>query len=216
MASAFLYAVSYDLGFAPNPFGGVCSLACCKPNIRNQAQIGDWVIGMGGTKIKAVGRCVFAMLVTKTMTFDEYWEHPNYKTRRPKRNGSPKKQVGDNIYHRRVPDEMFLQEDSVHSLADGSSCILNTAHDTRIDRILLSNHFIYYGEKASAVPTDILDNLGYARNARDYRKFDLTRACDLIDWIETLITQHPNAVLGDPFDFGSTSKRYSASLQRLV
>jgi len=30
----YLYTMTYDSGFAPNPFHGICTLACCKPGIR--------------------------------------------------------------------------------------------------------------------------------------------------------------------------------------
>lgn len=41
----FRYIVAYDHGTAPRPYGGVCTLAICKPTIRKAARVGDWVIG---------------------------------------------------------------------------------------------------------------------------------------------------------------------------
>lgn len=40
------YIGAHDFGFASNPFHGVCTLACCKPDIRQVAHVGDLVIGM--------------------------------------------------------------------------------------------------------------------------------------------------------------------------
>ena len=216
MPSVYVYAVSYDLGFAPNPFGGLCSLACCKPNIRDRANLGDWIVGLTGTKLKPTMRCVFAMQVATITTFDDYWSDAEFASRKAKRNGSQKKQVGDNIYHRDGPDEPWIQEDSVHSLPGGDQCPLNTAHDTRVNRILLSDRFIYFGETAPAVPATILGKLDYQRNVRDYRKFDAPDAASLIAWVEGHMAKHSHRVLGDPFDFDSTSKRFSATLQKLV
>ena len=34
MAKGYSYIITRDYGFAPNPFGGVCTLATCKPKIR--------------------------------------------------------------------------------------------------------------------------------------------------------------------------------------
>ena len=34
----YSYTVAADTGFAPNPFHGFCTLACCKPGIRRTAQ----------------------------------------------------------------------------------------------------------------------------------------------------------------------------------
>ena len=42
----FSYVVMHDSGFAPNPFHGHCTLACCKPKIRSQAKAGDIVVGL--------------------------------------------------------------------------------------------------------------------------------------------------------------------------
>lgn len=216
MADVYLYAVSYDLGFAPNPFGGVCSLACCKPSIRERARHGDWIVGLTGTKLPPALRCVFGMVVTGDMTFDAYWDHPAFATRRPKRNGTPKKQVGDNIYHRPNGSDAWVQEDSVHSLQDGSQCALNTEHDTRVNRVLLSDRFIYFGASAPPLPEDVRRALGYQKNARDYRRFGLGRARALTDWLEPQMAARLNSVVADPIDFAASSKRFSASLKRMI
>ncbi|WP_192179976.1 hypothetical protein [Mesorhizobium amorphae] len=216
MVSVYIYAVSYDLGFAPNPFGGLCSLACCKPKIREKALAGDWIIGLTGVKISPAMRCVFAMVVTRDTSFDDYWAHPDFITRRPVRNGTAKKQVGDNIYHRDKPATPWLQENSVHSQVDGTQCLLNTAHDTRINRVLLSDRFVYFGALAPPVPRPIRDALAYTRNPRDYRRFDAVQAKPLIDWLAPQIAAHPNQVLADPLDFASSAKRFSPERQRLI
>jgi hypothetical protein len=216
MVSVYVYAISYDLGFAPNPFGGLCSLACCKPQVRARAKLGDWIIGLTGTKIPPPLRCVFGMVVTSTATFDEYWSQSEFATRRPRRNGSPKKQVGDNIYHRPALNEPWLQEDSVHSLVDGSQCELNTEHDTRINRVLLSNQFIYFGSAAPLVPTGALAPLKYDRNPRDYRRFDAKDAGKLVAWLERHVRARTNQVIADPVNFASTAMRFSATVKRMV
>lgn len=216
MASVYVYAVSYDLGFAPNPFGGLCTLACCKPKIRAKAVEGDWIIGMTGVKTKPALRCVFAMVVTGHISFDEYWANAEFASRRPVRNGTPKKQVGDNIYHRETPTSAWLQENSVHSEVDGTQSPSNTAHDTRINRVLLSTQFVYFGSQAQPVPQEILDALSYPRNPRDCRKFGAVDAKPLTDWLRAKMDQHPNQVLGDPINFASRLKRYSPALQRMV
>jgi hypothetical protein len=216
MASVYLYAVSYDLGFAPNPFGGLCTLACCKPKIRAKAQVGDWILGLTGLKTKPALRCVFAMIVSGETTFDDYWANPEFRSRRPVRNGTPKKLVGDNIYHRESAVSPWLQENSVHSRLDGTRCPLNTAHDTRINRVLLSDRFVYFGASAPAMPHTIREAIGYSRNARDYRRFDAVEAKPLLDWLEPQVAAHRNQVLAPPIDFTSSAKRYSPTRQRMT
>ena len=54
MSALFSYVVDRDLGFAPNPYGGFCTLAHCKFSISGKkkivelAKIGDWIAGTGG------------------------------------------------------------------------------------------------------------------------------------------------------------------------
>src|ERR1700722_9311751 len=100
MRRVYIYVVTRDFGFAPNPFHGCCTLAACKPQIRKKARVDDWVIGMGGSRLKAIGRCVYEMRVTATLSFNDYWAIEEYFDKRPVRNGSSLMMVGDNIYHR--------------------------------------------------------------------------------------------------------------------
>jgi len=216
MSSVFVYAISYDLGFAPNPFGGMCSLACCKPRIREQARLGDWVVGMTGTRLKPAMRCIFAMEVTGEATFDEYWNNTDFASRRPVRNGSQKKLVGDNIYHRASPQSPWEQEDSVHSLEDGSQSDLNTRHDTRINRVLLSTNFFYLGSLAEPLPQRVIKELSYKRNPRDYFRFDTGRSPDLVRWLEAKVAANPNAVLADPINFSLSARRFDPERARMV
>ena len=43
----YSYVVRYDIGFAPNPFHGWCTLATCKQDIRIKARVDDWTVGTG-------------------------------------------------------------------------------------------------------------------------------------------------------------------------
>jgi hypothetical protein len=209
MSKAYVYVVDRDFGFAPNPFQGVCTLATCKPGIRCKAEIGDWVIGMGGSRLGATGRCIFAMRVSKKITFDEYWSGPEYLDKKPVRNGSRKMMVGDNIYHYDAATKTWHQADSHHSNADGSANTHNVAVDTKTNRVLISDHFFYFGSAAALVPSRLLASMGY-ENGRNYRVFDEGACAALIEWLHASFSQALNLVSADPFDFNSSEKRYSA------
>jgi hypothetical protein len=139
-----MYVVARDFGFAPNPFHGVCTLATCKPAIRRTAQIGDWIVGMGGSRLRAKGRCIFAMRVSGSPSYDHYWSDPTYRDKRPVRNGSRKMMVGDNIYHHDPKDGTWLQADSHHSQPDGTLNVHNLERDTKTNRVLVSQHFFFW------------------------------------------------------------------------
>nr|WP_292841417.1 hypothetical protein [Mesorhizobium sp.] len=215
MPNVFMYVVARDFGFAPNPFHGVCTLATCKPKVRQTAQIGDWVIGMGGAKLKAVGRCIYAMQVTETLTFDAYWDDPEYRCKRPVRNGSRKTIMGDNIYHRPQGMTAWIQEDSHHSQIDGSPEPSNIKNDTQTNRVLLSRNFYYFGNAAPVVPGGILTQLGY-HNGIGHRKFTLAQAQPLLDWIQDQYKGQINTVIGIPYQFMKSSSRYSKRMDKIV
>ena len=200
-----MYVVDRDFGFAPNPFHNLCTLATCKPITRRVAKEGDWIIGMGGSRLNATGRCIFAMRVSQTITFDEYWSNPLYRDKKPVRNGSKKMMVGDNIYH--LVAGNWQQLNSHHSYPDGSPNPHNVKNDTQTHAVLVSEYFFYFGAAAIEIPPVILLGMNY-KNGRNHRVYNLADAQPLISYIEANFT--PNKLVGDPFDFEAASSRYSA------
>lgn len=164
MARIHSYVVRYDSGFAPNPFYGYCTLATCKPNIRRAAEIGDWVVGSGSNDrvVRRGGYLVYAMRVTEVMTFDRYSEDPRFVSKKPYRYGSRKQSCGDNIYFRDNPEADWQQRDSFHSLFDGTLNPEHVARDTGVNRVLISNDFVYFGGDGPAFPEDLKDHQGRA------------------------------------------------------
>ncbi len=147
----FSYIVARDFGFAPNPFYGYCTLATCKPRIRAAASVGDWVFGTGAkTNYRLNGYLLFAMKVGEILDFDSYWADPRFRCKRPILNGSLKQLYGDNIYHRR--GGRWIQEDSHHSLEGGRPNPKNLEPDTSVNRVLIAERFVYYGEAAIPIP----------------------------------------------------------------
>lgn len=145
------YVVARDYGFAPNPFFGYCTLATCKPRVRQHASIGDWVVGTGAkTRYNLPGYLVFAMKVDEETDFDSYWNDPRFLRKRPTLNGSLKQLYGDNIYHQQ--DDKWIQVDSHHSFDTGQPNPRNVDHDTSVNRLLISQRFVYYGMDAPLIP----------------------------------------------------------------
>ncbi|MGD7187613.1 hypothetical protein [Ralstonia pseudosolanacearum] len=159
MARVHSYVVRYDSGFAPNPFYGYCTLATCKPRIRRSAEIGDWVVGSGSNdrSVRRGGHLVYAMRITETLTFDEYGADPRFETKKPFRNGSRKQSCGDNIYFRAGPEAPWQQRDSFHSFPDGSINPDHVRRDTGVNRILISDDFVYFGGEGPTFPPNLKD-----------------------------------------------------------
>jgi hypothetical protein len=208
MSRVYVYVVDRDFGFAPNPFHGFCTLATCKPGIRKKAKVDDWVIGVGGSRLGATGRCVYAMRISAILTFNEYWSNAAYLDKKPVRNGSSKMMVGDNIYNYDSESRTWKQADSHHSCADGSVNRHNLDVDTQTDKVLISRYFYYFGIEAPTILNQLLDAMGY-KNSRNYRVFELEDCVELIGWLETSYRQSLNMVTADPFDFDRSEKRYS-------
>ena len=157
MVRLYSYVVAHDSGFAPNPFHGFCTLACCKPNIRKTAQAGDYVIGLGpkGTHI------VYAMQVTKVMGFNEYWKR--FRVKRPRRDirAGGFKAVGDNIYHIkegvRVDGDDIYHRDNVDNWSQARSQHEKAHKKTDIGgrNALISRNFVYWGGSGPPLPDDL-------------------------------------------------------------
>ncbi|MEO7313387.1 MAG: hypothetical protein ABIX01_23595 [Chitinophagaceae bacterium] len=215
MPNIYMYVVDRDFGFAPNPFHGICSLATCKPQIRNTAQVGDWIFGVGGGRLNATGQCIFAMKVTQKITFNEYWENAEYRNKKPVRNGSKKMLLGDNIYHYNDETQLWTQAHSHHSLSDGGMNEYNKNRDTKSINVLLSMHFYYFGRKAPKIPSSILNRLGYT-NGVGHRKYSYDQAEPLVNWLDQRYLDKLNLVVADPFDFDQSDAHYSVQTNKVT
>lgn len=208
MPRIFIYVVDRDFGFAPNPFHGSCTLATCKAQIRNSAVVGDWIIGVGGRRLKAVGKCVFAMNVSKKITYNEYWNSSEFLDKKPIRNGSKIMMLGDNIYHQNEIDKTWFQAHSHHSNSDGSLNQYNLNRDTKSINVLISKEFYYFGLGAPIIPSELLEEIGY-RNRIGHHVYDYEVAKKVIEWITSNFSNKRNLVLDDPFDFAKSEAHYS-------
>lgn len=152
----FSYKVVRDFGFAPNPFFGTCTLACCKPDIRKAARPGDLIIGSGGVKNKLLGKLIFAMEVSERLTFDDYWADERFQTKKPLMGVGRRRGYGDNIYHHDHQGN-WLQAHSHHSFPDGSINRANVQRDTSADAMLIGTNFVYWGSLAPEFPEELKD-----------------------------------------------------------
>ncbi|WP_231736277.1 MULTISPECIES: hypothetical protein [unclassified Sphingopyxis] len=187
--TTYSYLVARDWGFAPNPFFGYCTIACCKPTIRRVAKEGDLIIGTGTKSKGRSGQLIFAMRVTEKISFEEYWEDPRFFRKRPIMHKSRMLKYGDNIYR---PDGNggFTQLFSHHSLFDGSTNHFNREKDTGSNNVLISDEFVYFGERGPIIPDHLRDfdgvdicapTQGHISNKISKDMEDAT-----IEWLETM------------------------------
>jgi len=195
----FNYKVARDFGFAPNPFGGICTLATCKPRIRTAANIGDWVIGTASKLLKCENNIIYAMKVTDKISFNEYFNLPEYQFKKPVMNGSLVKMYGDNIYVQNK-EGLWNQLDSHHSLADGVLNTHNLNKDTGSNCVLVSTHFYYFGQ--SHIQTKYKDSF---IKKQGFKYLDEKVGSEVIKFISN---NYEVGLIGNPINF-SSFRRYA-------
>ncbi len=175
------YVIEHDMGFAPNPFHGWCSLAACKPLIRTSASVGDYVMGTGTVHNDMRQHLIYWMHVEEIIDFDTYWDDPRFKRKRAVMHGSMAQRHGDNIYHS-LPEGGFFQADSFHSADDGQPDPANLNRDTgRTQRVLLAQDFAYYGKKARSIPGEFK---GFIKTGPGHRNnFQEEEKERFLDWM---------------------------------
>jgi len=140
------YVVVHDVGFAPNPFHGYCTLAACTPNHQGlRLQPGDWLLG--NSNAATGNRLIYAMRVSESMDFDEYFHDSRFAAKKASRRGWQNR-CGDNIYHR---DESgaWRQALAFHHTEPG-----RLEKDTKHPRVFISDYFFYFGDQAPNLPAE--------------------------------------------------------------
>ena len=192
IVNLYRYIVRYDTGFAPNPYHEFCTIATCKPKIRKAAQPGDWIMGLGSAQAERDGQLVYAMRVSETLAFDEYWNDPRFAYKKPRQGSNYEGTCGDNVY--RWHDEMgvWIQEKCFH-------CDDNLAEDTNADRVLIGAEFVYYGGAAIDLPVEFLARgEDYFCRFRNHQVHNLPTDLKngVIEWLESLCRD--GGRLGEP------------------
>lgn len=192
MPTLFSYCIRYDIGSAPNPFWGLCTLAICKPLIRRSANVGDWVVGTGSA-LSPIGdisdKVVYAMLVTQKMTMADYDRFTRSELPRKvplMTSTDPRRRSGDLIYD--FSTSTTPLRPSVHGE-------WNKETDLSGKCVLLSDHFFYFGDRPVALPEELL---GIVKQGQGYRSHaNEAYVNDFIHWIHSL-GYPPATLVGAP------------------
>ncbi|MFB6248367.1 MAG: hypothetical protein ABEL97_07345 [Salinibacter sp.] len=200
MPTLYTYVVATDSGAAPNPFGGVCTLVICKPEIRRTAEVGDWVVGTGsaGSPVGDIrGQVVHAMRVSAKLPMAGYddWARRQLPVKVPGGDSpSPLSRVGDAIYDFSESPPR-LRRGSVH-------CEGDRERDLGGRFALLSEHFYYFGAQPRPLPEPLRPIVKEGQGHRSSLNDEYVE--DFIEWIEGLGAE-PNRLHGRPAelkDFG--------------
>lgn len=195
----FRYKLDHDYGLAPNPFGGIMTLAVCKGDIRRNKnlEIGDWIIGTGSKKLKLLNHLIYAMKVEGKLTFDEYWNNPDFKFKKPVLNGSLVQMYGDNIYHTDPKTGEIIQEPCAHSKKDNSVNEDHLKRDWKGQFVLYSKHFYYFGDKCPLIPKELRFICCPYRNY-SFKDVNDDFVIEFVNWLEDNYTI---GIHGDPINW---------------
>ena len=197
--SYFSYKIEHDFGLAPNPFGGYCTIAVCKPTIRNNKnlKIGDWIIGTGSAKLNNLHHLIFAMQLEEKITLDDYWNDIRFQYKKPVINGSLMQMYGDNFYHYDIKKKKWIQEDSAHSLTNGKANSGHVKIDTSGKYVLISQNFYYFGDNSILLPKKYWDICSEGRNMKG-PSIPPKKAANFIIWLQG---NYKVGIHGDPINW---------------
>ena len=91
------------------------------------------------------------MQVDEVLTFEDYWRDTWFLRKRPSMRGSIRQAFGNNIYYKDT-NQQWQQMDSHHSLDNGTPNAANVFRDSSTDRVLVSQHFVYWGGTGPELP----------------------------------------------------------------
>lgn len=176
----FVYIVSDDTGFAPNPYWGYCTLATCKPQIRSVAQEGDWVIGLSPKRYG--NKLLYAMQIKEKLTFDQYYYDTRFAQKRPNLDSDDyTAKCGDNIYYRNKKTGEYVQVLNLyhHGLS-------STTRDTKPGHVLISakDDFYYFGNDAIELPPELLSKIIVTRGHRS--RFEQSTIDEVLAFLSSL------------------------------
>jgi hypothetical protein len=190
------YCVEHDLGFAPNPFHGVCSLGCCAPQLRQHASVGDIVVGRGSARVGRRNSLVYWMQVDEILSFDEYNADPRFASKIPDMAASTMLRYGDNIYYTDPTTKEFIQRDSFHSNENGVQSAADIKTDTgTTTNVLLGQRYSYFGGAGPEIP-EKFRSMFPKRNRACHHRDDLKNA--LLAWLNI---DDPKGIVGLPTDW---------------
>jgi hypothetical protein len=171
----YSYVVKNDLGLAPNPFWGYCTLAVCTPNhMGARPQPRDWF--MGTEPIGRGSKLIYAMQVSEIFSFDDYYRDPRFEKKKPVIKGIWQQSCGDNMYYRDSIGQWKQHPTLHHSEPD------RIAQDLKNPYVFIGEHFYYFGDRAVEIPSEYA-NLIWRRQGYK-REHDPDLVNHFLSWLQ--------------------------------
>lgn len=231
----FSYRMTFDTGFAPNPFHGFLTLACCMAGIRSTKKVGDWVAGFTSKELNRKFkkdceglaaaderleddlRLIYLMRISDIISFTDYWKQ--YECKKCKKSSDdPKYRAGDNIYkpksninHSVNPTDFERQPNHNHNNWELQK------QDIDGKSVLISKDFYYFGSSAIPIPPDKEKGPKIPPSQANYGfKTDPKKAQKFIDYVKDYVNSkfkrhnYPTGIYGWPHKWPCDEKNIPA------
>ncbi|MDD5434121.1 MAG: hypothetical protein PH343_01700 [Nitrospira sp.] len=184
----YTYVVKKDIGLAPNPFWGYCTLAICTPNHMGiRPQKGDWIIGI--TTVSRSSKLVYAMQISKTLPFEDYYNDTRFGKKKPVVTGSWRKRCGDNMYYKDTKG-VWKQHSTIHHTKPE-----DIKKDLKHPVVFVAEHFYYFGEKAVKIQPEYQDLIWKRQGCKKDHNDKIVER--FLNWLHTNFNP---GILGNPYD----------------
>ncbi len=214
MAKILSYRMTHDSGFAPNPFGGVLTLATCTPNhMRARLESGDWIVGIEANVLRDKRKSslypiknnfiVYVAKVDKILSLNEYSNDSQFEGKKHANDKGWKETRGDNVYCIENNEWRWTRghEHDSNKFKYFSKGKLPSykplSQDIKGDRVFICKEFSYFGDFGVEFDINFLDcikktcGFKYCRNNDDkYEKF--------LSYIKSLMTKYGKGKIGNP------------------
>ncbi|WP_074467556.1 hypothetical protein [Pseudomonas flexibilis] len=183
MVCVYSYVITHDTGFAPNPFGGFCTLATCKPLIRRTAKIGDWLVGTSSVRTLGKGKIIYAARIDEILSLSEYGNNSRFSVKRPAVEGNSRH--GDCIYYQDI-EGAWHQRRNIHHTKD------HMERDLSGENVLISNLYWYFGTSAPELPESLQEII---KSGPGHKR---TRSQEVLNGLIAWLKSKPEGVTGVP------------------
>lgn len=173
-----IYRMTYDEGFAPNPFWGYCTVMGCTPNYRKSTlQKEEWIAGRTSVRLngkQTTPKLIYAMKITEKLHLNDYFHDERFAQKKPKTKGSIQERCGDNMYYQDSKEKWVQLKSPYHY----GKCKLEA--DTKYPYVFVSDHFYYFGKNAIELPSE-LQAIFEVQRGISYKKGTLAKS--FINWM---------------------------------
>lgn len=192
----YSYIVKKDLGLAPNPFWGYCTLAVCTPNHMDiKAQKDDWIIGT--SPISQGSKLVYAMQISERLSFNEYYTDDRFAKKKPNINGTWRERCGDNMYYKDQQGKWVQHRTIYHHETEIRE------QDLRHPIVFVAESYYYFGDNAETIPIEYQDLVWKHEGCKKDHAPNVVE--NFLTWLKTNYTP---GIYGNPKDNDEAHKAY--------